>query len=105
MNIDTERKVFVAAEPVDFRKQHHGLAALGFKHFDASLAEGHYFLFTNKRRNGLKILYYQHGGLVLVYKKLVKGSFPWPKQTKSGKVMNLSSQQFKELFTAIHHNH
>ncbi len=99
MNLTHGRKVFLASKPVDFRKQHAGLAALVFQYFPASLVDGHYFVFTNKRRNRLKILYYHSGALVLVYKRLEKGSFPWPSQSNSAVTLEISSAQMEELFS------
>lgn len=93
------RKIYLAQEPVDFRKQHAGLAALVFQHFDASLLEGHYFVFTNKRRNRIKILYYHCGSLVLTYKRLERGSFPWPKSDQLEAPLEISSTQMNELFS------
>ena len=78
MIISEATKVFIATQPVDMRKQHNGLSALVFRYFPEALASGHYFVFYNRRRNRLKILFYHQGGLVLYYKRLEKGQFILP---------------------------
>ena len=78
MLIPTPRRILVARDPVDFRKSIDGLAAV----CEVSLAEepldGSLYVFVNRRRNGMKMLIWTHGGFVMLYKKLEKGRFRWP---------------------------
>lgn len=83
-NVDTRTRVYIAREPVDFRKQIDGLAlvvqdTLGLDPFSA-----HLFVFTNRSGDKLKLLYWHHNGYMLLYKRLEKGRFVWPKASDNG---------------------
>jgi transposase len=54
------------------------------------------FVFTGKRRDVLKVLYFDKSGFALWYKKLEKDKFPWPKKL-SDSVVKLSPEQFEWL--------
>lgn len=71
-------KVLLAVEPVDMRKQFNGLWALAQNHLGENPREGALFVFTNKRRNRLKILYYDGTGPWIFAKRLEKGGVSWP---------------------------
>jgi len=70
--------IYVAQEPVDFRLGINGLsvlveATLAFDPFSRNL-----FCFTNKRRNQIKVLYWQRSGFCLWQKRLEEEKFKWP---------------------------
>ena len=69
-------RVFVARAPVDFRKAHDGLCQVVRDVFGDDPLSGHLFVFTNRRRNRLKILFFDRNGLWLCYKRLERGTFP-----------------------------
>lgn len=72
-------KIYLAVEPVDFRKQAHGLA-LVVEHTlkFTSLNEKTLFVFTNKRQTAVKILYWDMTGYALWWKTLERDKFKWP---------------------------
>lgn len=72
-------RILVARDPVDFRKQIDGLAAVCEQRLGEEPLDGTLFLFVNRRRTALKALVWTHGGFSLVYKKLEKGRFRWPR--------------------------
>lgn len=78
MLIPTPSKILVATEPVDFRKSIDGLAALVELRLREAPLSGQMFVFTNRRRNGIKILVWTLGGFLLLYKKLEEGRFRVP---------------------------
>lgn len=69
-------RVFVAREPVDFRKAHDGLSQIVRDVFGDDPLSGHLFVFTNKRRDRIKLLAWDRNGLWLLYKRLEQGTFP-----------------------------
>lgn len=77
-------KVFVAVEPQDMRKSFNGLSAIVQEQLKCDPYQGALFLFTNKRRNRLKILFWDGTGLWVAIKRLEQGRFSWPKPSRSG---------------------
>ena len=71
-------RIYAALEPVDMRKSHHGLAAIVREQLELDPLSGHLVLFTNKRGNLLKVLFFDRSGLALLYKRLERGSFQLP---------------------------
>jgi len=68
-------KVYVALEPCDMRKSFHGLSAMVRNHLGLDPLSGAAYLFTNKARNLIKILYFDNTGYWVVAKRLEKGRF------------------------------
>jgi transposase len=71
-------RILVALEPVDFRKQIDGLAAVCESRLGEEPLDGTLFLFRNRRGSGLKGLMWTSGGFTMAYKKLERGRFLWP---------------------------
>jgi len=71
-------KVFVALEPCDLRKSFAGLQGLVSERLGEDLRQGALFVFTNRRHNRLKILYWDGTGVWLLVKRLEQGTFSWP---------------------------
>jgi transposase len=81
-------KVFIAVEPADLRKSFNGLYALTVNELKEAPESGALFVFTNKRRNRVKILNFDGTGLWVMTKRLEKGTFSWPKgvEVEEGKL-------------------
>jgi transposase len=62
---------------------------------DASVLSGALFVFTNKGRNKIKVLYWDSTGFALWYKRLEKDMFKWPKSTAVSVMLN--EQQLQSL--------
>jgi len=77
-------KIYVAIEPCDMRKSFNGLYALAEDKLQSDPKSGALFVFTNKRRNRIKILYFDGSGLWIMAKRLEAGTFSWPKPSRSG---------------------
>jgi len=71
-------RILVARDPVDLRKSIDGLASVCELVLREQPLDGTLFLFTNRRRDGLKALMWTYGGFTLLYKKLEQGRFRWP---------------------------
>lgn len=77
-------RVFVALDPCDMRKGFNGLHALVTERLQEEPRSGALFVFTNRRRNRLKILFWDRTGLWVCTKRLEEGTFAWPLPTQAG---------------------
>lgn len=71
-------RILVAAQPVDFRKGLHGLAAVVQEALRLDPFAGDVFVFRAKRADRVKILLWDGSGLCLFQKHLEQGKFCWP---------------------------
>lgn len=69
--------VYIASEPVDFRKGIQTLSDLVADQFDRLPTDKSLYIFTNRRQDRIKCLYYDGTGFWLLYKVLNEGSFNW----------------------------
>jgi transposase len=71
-------RVYLATKPADMRKSFDGLAALASGTLALDPLSGHLFVFVNKRRDRIKILYWDRDGLAVWAKRLERGTFRLP---------------------------
>ena len=76
-------KVFVALEPCDLRKSFNGLPGLVTERLGEDPRTGALFVFVNRRRTRLKILYWDGTGFWVMTKRLEQGTFAWPKAAEA----------------------
>lgn len=74
------KKIFIHKEPVDMRKAINGLSEIVQLSDMGNLMEPHLFVFSGRRRNTIKILYFDKSGFAMWMKRLEKDKFPWPKK-------------------------
>ena len=88
--------VYLCLSPVDFRKGMRSLAVLVESQLQQAPFAETLFVFCNRQRTSIKILYWQRNGFCLWQKRLEKERFFWPKQD-SKVVMTLTGQQLDWL--------
>lgn len=69
--------IYVYTTPTDMRKSINGLVILLCENHEQNPKTGDLFIFTNKQRNKLKLLYWDHNGFMLCYKRLERGRFQY----------------------------
>lgn len=79
-------RVFLALDPCDLRKSFNGLHALASERMGEDPRLGGLFVFCNRRRTRLKMLYFDGTGLWVLTKRLEEGTFAWPKAAQAGAV-------------------
>jgi transposase len=71
-------RVYLAKQPADMRKSFDGLSSLASGSLALDPLSGHLFVFVNKRRDRVKILYWDRDGLAVWAKRLERGTFRIP---------------------------
>jgi len=92
--------VHLAAEPVDMRKSINGLSVLVADHLALNPLSGALFVFYNRARDKIKVLYWDRNGFCLWYKRLEKHRFHIPEHI-SGGCIELSSDQLSWLLGGL----
>ena len=88
--------VFIHREPVDMRRGINGLCDLVELRNMGDLTGKNLFVFCGRRRDSIKVLYFDRSGFCLWQKRLEEANFPWPKKL-TDEVVSLSPQQFSWL--------
>ncbi len=78
LSLAANTRIFLASEPTDMRKGFDGLQGLVSGVLEQDPLSGHLFLFINRRRDKLKILYWDGDGLAIWYRRLEQGTFQMP---------------------------
>jgi transposase len=95
-------RVFLHIPPTDLRKGFDALSGLVTAAFSQDPTSGHLFLFVNRRRDRLKILYWDRGdGLAIWYKRLERGSFQLPTTAPKSVSIEVSQTQLALMLSGI----
>jgi transposase len=93
-------KIFIHRDPVDMRRGISGLCDLVQATSMGDLSGKNLFLFCGKRRNSLKILYFDRSGFCLWQKRLETELFPWPKKSTK-EIVDITPEQLMWLLEGI----
>ena len=77
-------EVFVGLDPIDLRWGFDRLSGLVAERLGREARSGALFLFFGKRRDALKVLFFDGSGLCLFYKRLDRGTFRVPEAPAAG---------------------
>jgi transposase len=94
-------KVCLAAQPADLRRSFEGLALLVRGALREDERSSQIFVFTNRRRDRVRLLYWDGTGLWLMTKKLETGNFAWPKVPDGAAKIQLRAEAFEMLLSGI----
>jgi transposase len=78
LSLPATTRIFLAVEPADMRKGFDGLSQLVRDRIAQDPLSGHLYVFRNRRRDRVKVLYWDRDGLALWYKRLETGTFRFP---------------------------
>lgn len=91
----------MALGAVDMRKGFNGLYAHVQGVLQQDPLSGHLFVFTNRTRNRLRILYWDGSGLWICAKRLEKGTFGWPVQSNQEQSVCLRPEDLQMLLHGL----
>lgn len=78
----SDARVFLALGSTDMRKAINGLSIMVEQHLSRDPFSGDLFVFCNRRRNMIKVLYWDKNGFCLWHKRLEKHKFQWPESAE-----------------------
>jgi transposase len=77
-SLSSQVRIFLARDAVDMRKSFHGLIGLTESVLKQDPLSGHLFVFINRRRDRIKLLYWGGTGFCIWYQQLEKGGYQLP---------------------------
>ena len=92
--------IYLCREFVDLRKSINGLSVIVAADLNLDLKASALFIFTNRRRTHLKMLYFDRSGFALWLKRLEDAKFPWPKDIHKN-VVDISSEDLQLLLDGV----
>jgi len=95
----TDLKVYIATGNTDMRKAINGLSILVESRMELDPFSGHMFVFSNRRRNMIKVLYWDNNGFCLWQKRLERDRFRWPERAEE--VISISSRELRWLLDGL----
>ncbi|MFQ5382149.1 MAG: IS66 family insertion sequence element accessory protein TnpB [Dehalococcoidia bacterium] len=86
LSLPSSIRIFLAREPVDFRKAHDGLCAIVRQQFREDPFDGNLFVFFNRAKDRIKLLLWDRNGFWLFYKRLERGTFAFDLRCSSSRI-------------------
>ncbi len=101
MNSDPPLRIFVCATPTNMTYSFDRLLAKAKEVFDQDPFAGHLFLFFNRLRDRVKILYWDADGFCIWYKRLEAGTFQLPQDSEGRRGIELDPEQLARLLRGL----
>lgn len=98
--LDLFDKIYIHKEPVDMRKSIGGLSVIVDQEMGLDLQGNHLFIFCNKRRTHMKMLYFDKSGFALWLKRLEASKFPWVRSL-SADTVEISADDLQLLLDGV----
>jgi transposase len=92
-------QVYLHREPIDFRAGINSLAVLVQETMDLDPFAPAVYAFCNRRRDRMKLLFFDRSGFVLVLKRLTDDKFRWPRRQET--VVRLTTEQIHWILDGI----
>lgn len=77
LTIPGNARLFLCRYPVNMRKSFEGLSGIVEQLFPGELLSGAFFIFLNRKKDHMKVLFWDNDGFVIWFKRLEKGTFSW----------------------------
>ena len=101
LNIPSNVCVYLCTKPTDMRKGFDGLYSMVLQVFQRDPLDGHLFLFINRRRDRLKILWWDRDGMALFYKRLEAGTYQLPTASNDAEGVEIDTTDLAILLNGI----
>lgn len=94
-------RVYLCLSPCDMRRSFDGLHALVRDHLELDAFAGHLHLFANRRKDRLKILYWERSGFAIWAKRLEAGVFAIPCGEPDSTQLEITAEELGALLSGI----
>jgi len=94
--------VYLCRDVVDFRKGINGLAILVEEDLQRDPFSEQLVVFCNRRRDKVKILYWERSGFCMWQKRFEKARFKWPRQVASDVITSCRSRSVTVIMMAVY---
>ena len=95
-------RVYLCLTACDMRKSFDSLHALVREHLELDAFAGHLFVFASRRRDRIKILYWDRDGFALWSKRLEQGTYAVPFEDDAGaRRREITAQELGALLSGI----
>lgn len=94
-------EIFVGTEPIDLRWSFDRLSGIAAERMGREARSGALFVFFGKRREAIKVLFFDGTGLCLFYKRLDKGTFRLPEFERDATSLAIEESALDDLLDGI----
>ena len=94
-------RVYLCITACDMRKSFDGLQAMVTQKMELDPFAGHLFVFGNRRRDRVKILYWDRDGFAVWAKRLEEGSYAMPFEANGERRREITAQELGALLSGI----
>ena len=94
-------RVYLCLTPCDMRKSFDSLHALVREHLELDAFAGHLFVFTSRRKDRVKILYWDRDGFAVWSKRLEEGTYAVPLSDGVERRQEITAQELGALLSGI----
>ena len=94
-------RVYLCMTACDMRRSFDGLAALVREHMELDPLSGHLYVFGSRRRDRVKILYWDRDGLAVWAKRLEEGTYALPFSESGELRREITAQELGALLSGI----
>ena len=99
MILPNTSKIYIAIGATDMRKSINGLSQLVAENFNTNIFSGNLYAFCNRRRDIIKILFWDYNGFCIWHKRLEEDRFHWPEFGQD--VMDIDNNQLSWLLAGL----
>jgi transposase len=100
LSLKDNTQIYLCLQPVDMRKSINGLSVAVIDILNQQSTSGHVFIFYNKLKDKVKILWWDTNGYIVCYKRLEKGRFKIPRDIEN-KSMSIEHKQLNWLLAGL----
>lgn len=94
-------RVYLCLTPTDMRRSFDGLHALVRDHLQLDAFAGHLYIFSNRRKDRLKVLYWDRDGFAVWAKRLEEGSFAIPSGEAGSTRIEITTEELGAVLSGI----